>query len=93
MHKNKILKYFYIFRFKLFKTSTKMSEGALKEKELGNAAYKKKDFDNAILHYSKVIFYFQKRSYSIIVVCLVVVKQKPYSIWHKTINFFASDIS
>jgi len=32
-----------------------MSEGALKEKELGNQAYKKKDFDNAILHYSKAI--------------------------------------
>eukprot|EP00088_Acartia_fossae_P053946 TRINITY_DN6163_c0_g1_i5.p1 TRINITY_DN6163_c0_g1~~TRINITY_DN6163_c0_g1_i5.p1 ORF type:complete len:327 (+),score=110.15 TRINITY_DN6163_c0_g1_i5:48-1028(+) len=32
-----------------------MSEGALKEKELGNQAYKKKDFDTAITHYKKAI--------------------------------------
>jgi len=30
-------------------------EEALKEKQLGNEAYKKKDFENAILHYEKAI--------------------------------------
>ena len=29
-------------------------EAATKEKELGNAAYKKKDFNSAISHYTKV---------------------------------------
>ena len=29
-------------------------EDALKEKQLGNEAYKKKDFANAISHYEKV---------------------------------------
>jgi stress-induced-phosphoprotein 1 len=29
-------------------------EAATKEKELGNAAYKKKDFPTAITHYTKV---------------------------------------
>jgi len=29
-------------------------EAAAKEKELGNAAYKKKDFNTAISHYTKV---------------------------------------
>jgi len=28
---------------------------ALKEKELGNAAYKKKDFDEALQHYDKAL--------------------------------------
>jgi hypothetical protein len=30
------------------------TEAAAKEKELGNAAYKKKDFPTAIAHYKKV---------------------------------------
>jgi len=34
-------------------------EGALKEKELGNQAYKKKDFQTAINHYTKVRFILQ----------------------------------
>ncbi|VDK47568.1 unnamed protein product [Anisakis simplex] len=32
-----------------------MAQEALKEKELGNAAYKKKEFDNALSHYDKAI--------------------------------------
>jgi stress-induced-phosphoprotein 1 len=28
---------------------------ALKEKELGNAAYKKKEFETALIHYNKAI--------------------------------------
>lgn len=30
-------------------------ESALKEKQLGNEAYKKRDFDTAISHYQKVV--------------------------------------
>jgi len=30
---------------------------ALQEKELGNEAYKKKDFENALSHYNKAVEY------------------------------------
>ena len=35
-----------------------MTDAALKQKDLGNQAYKKKDFDTAITHYKKVNFDF-----------------------------------
>jgi len=37
------------------KEAKEMKAQALKEKELGNAAYKKKDFDTAIQHYTKAM--------------------------------------
>lgn len=37
------------------KEAKKRKAGALKEKEAGNAAYKKKDFDSAIQHYTKAM--------------------------------------
>lgn len=35
--------------------TAKQKADAQAEKELGNAAYKKKDFDSALLHYGKAI--------------------------------------
>lgn len=54
---NAIVSLFFKMFFKCphFFTSNVISLQALKEKELGNAAYKNKDFETALKHYEQAI--------------------------------------
>lgn len=49
------LSFFFMFFVLTFSPQNVISLQALKEKELGNAAYKNKDFETALKHYEQAI--------------------------------------